>query len=144
MISFDKVIHQCNPTLYQNIKLTHPAREFPCVTSINLIVPLHTRPLAARSNQCSVLCHHRRTLPVLKLHMNVCNLLCLASFTEHNFVWDPSMFSLVSLVYFYCWVVRKCRNMQFVYLFSCWWNMGCFQFGAVMNNDVMHTLEKSF
>lgn len=98
------------PTLYENTKLTQHDRKFPNIT-LNLSHHFAPHLTTARSNHCSVLYHHRWTSPVLKLHVNICNLLCVASFTETNFVWDPFMFSLVSLVCFYCWVVLKYMNM---------------------------------
>lgn len=145
MINFDKCMHHCNPALIKtwNISIMPESTHVSLPNYLNHSTP-HSS--AARSNNCSVLYHHKWTWPVLKLHMNACNLLHLASFTEHNFVWDSSMVFHMSLVYFFLLLSRTqvYEHAWFVYLFSCSWNIGCFQFGAIKNNDAMHIFMKSF
>lgn len=50
----------------------------------------------------------------------LCNLLCLALFTQHN-IWGSSILLPVSEVHFYYWITVLCVNMPQSCLFIGWW-----------------------
>lgn len=103
----------------------HHSRKFSHALSQSILNPI------PKTNHSFFFCH-RLDLPVLELYIynyTIWIILCKASFTSYSFEIYPYCY----IYHFFCFFVHCMDILWFVYSFSCWWIIGCFQAGAVMN-----------
>lgn len=132
---------QWNSNLYQNIEYFHYQRKFPYAPSQTILT--HSQ---ATSGLIFVPldCFCFRTY-YKYYHTRVCSL-CRASFNQEN-IFENHLGCHVDQysIPFYCWVVLHNMNRsQFVYPFSSWQCLGCFQMCTVLKRAAINSLMQGF